>query len=149
MLMLASLWLLLSGTCVPPWRVLAWSMDVVWEKAGSGQAPLLQSLTEAGQDSGVLVEFVGAGVSWMGSILFFISCPNTTGSPACPDITLGLQGGVQARGAGTKSPVSSPISSGWKLQTQLGKKRPESCGVLGIRTTVSLSQAPSYPGNRD
>lgn len=46
-----------------------------------------------GQDSGVLAVFVGAGVSWMGSILFFISCPNTTGSPACPDITLELSKG--------------------------------------------------------
>lgn len=104
-------------------------MDVVWEKAGSGQVPLLQSLAlglgreqQEELDSGIFGVFVGAGVSWMGSILLFISCPNTTGSPACP-----------WGSSGTKFLVFSPISTGWKLQTQLGKKRLESCGVLGIR----------------
>lgn len=151
-LMLASLCPLLFGACLLPCPAVQGAgtahgcgLGEGWQWSSSSSAIPGTGAGQRAAESGV---FLGAGVSWMGSILLFVSCPNTTGSPACPGIT----GGVQAGGSGTKFPVSSPISSSWKLQTQLGTKRPESCGVLGIRTghtMLSLGQAPSCPGNRD
>lgn len=106
--------------------------------------------SRAGQDSGVLGVLVGAWVSWMGSILLFISCPNTTGSPACPDITLGAQRGSPGWGFRDQIPCSQPHFQWLEAPDPAGKE--ESCGVLGIRKghpRMRLGQALSCPGNRD
>lgn len=155
-LMLASLCLLLSGACLLPYPAVEGAGTVHgcglgegWQWSDSLCNPWHWGSRE-GLDSGVLGLFMGAGMSWMCSMLLFISCPNTTGSLVV--ISPDTRGGVQAGGSRIKFPVSSPISHGWKLQTRLEKKWPESRGVLGIRSghpMVSLGQAPSCSGKRE
>lgn len=160
-LLLASLCLLLSGASLPPCSAADSAGNI--HGCGLGEEAVSRLLLcsprgwagssrERGRTVGSLECSWGAGVSWMGSVPLLISCLNTTGSPACPDITLGTPRGSPGWGFRDQIPCFQPISSSWKLQSWLRKRRPELCGVLGIKTghsMLSLGQAPSCPGNRD
>lgn len=101
--------------------------------------------SRAGQDSGGLGVLVGPGVSWMGSILLFISCSHTTSSPACPDITLGAPRGSPGWGFRDQIPCFQPHFQQLEASDPSGKEEAESRGVLGIRKghpRVRLGQAP-------
>lgn len=107
--------------------------------------------TGAGQDSRVLGVLVDAGVSWMGSILLFISCPNTTGSPACPDITLGAPMGSPGWGFRDQIPcfqphfqwLEAPDPAGKEELWDFGDQKGAPQGEAGPGTFMSWKQRPS------